>query len=84
MKNKISKKEIRTKISNSLSQTITELEGSDPSKKIKKTVKRASKKIANKVSRELKDLAKGKKSKEKAIKAASNGQKKKEAAESIA
>lgn len=57
MKNKISKKEIRGKISDSVSLAISQLEVKDPSKKVKKIIKRASRKIANKVSRQLKDLA---------------------------
>jgi DNA-binding protein Fis len=57
MKNKISKKEIRGKISDSVNQAISQLEGKDPSKKVKKIIKRASRKIANKVSRQLRDAA---------------------------
>ena len=57
MKNKISKKEIRGKISDSVSLAISQLEVKDPSKQVKKIIKRASRKIANKVSRQLKDLA---------------------------
>ena len=57
MKNKISKKEIRGKITDSVSQAISQLEVKDPSKKVKKIIKRASRKIANKVSRQLKESA---------------------------
>ena len=65
MKNKISKKEIRGKISDSVSQAISQLEVKGPSKKVKKIIERASRKIANKVSRQLREAApKGKKVKE--------------------
>ena len=57
MKSKISKKEIRGKISDSVSQAISQLEVKDPSKKVKKIIKSASRKIANKVSRQLKHSA---------------------------
>ena len=57
MKSKISKKEIRGKISDSVSKAISELQVTDPSKKVKKIIKRASHKIANKVSRQLRDAA---------------------------
>ena len=65
----ITKKEIRSKIQDSLNQAIVQLEKESPSKKTTKVVKKASKKIANKVKRDLKnskpkktkDNAKGKK-----------------------
>ena len=57
MKSKISKKEIRGKISDSVSQAISLLEVKAPSKKVKKIIKRASKRIANKVSRQIKNSA---------------------------
>jgi len=58
MKTKISKKEIRGKISDSVSQAISELEVKDPSKKVKRIIERASRKIANRVSRQLRAAAK--------------------------
>ncbi len=61
----ITKKEIRSKIQDSLNQAIIQFEKEGPSKKTSKVVKRASKKIANKVKRDLKDV-KPKKSKGKA------------------
>lgn len=61
MKNKISRKEIQGKISDSVSLVITQMEVKDPSKKVKKIIRRASKKIANKVSRQIKQSAKKKK-----------------------
>ena len=57
MKNKISRKEIQGKISDSVSTAISQLEVKDPSKKVKKIIKRSSKKIASKVSRQLKHTA---------------------------
>ena len=57
MKSKISKKEIRGKISDSVSQAISLLEVKAPSKKVKKIIKRASRRIANKVSRQIKNSA---------------------------
>lgn len=64
MKNKVSKKEIRGKISDSVSMAISQLEVKEPSKKVKKIIKRASRKIASKVSRQLKHaVAKVKKTK---------------------
>ena len=44
MKNKISKKEIRGKISDSVSQAISQLEVKNPSKKVKKIIAYASRK----------------------------------------
>ncbi|MEK6780598.1 MAG: hypothetical protein AABY93_02775 [Bacteroidota bacterium] len=57
MKNKISRKEIQGKISDSVSTAISQLEVKEPSKKVKKIIKRSSKKIASKVSRQLKHSA---------------------------
>lgn len=57
MKSKISRKEIRGKISDSVSQAISLLEVKSPSKKVKKIIKRASRKIASKVSRQIKNSA---------------------------
>lgn len=61
----ITKKEIRSKIQDSLNQAIVQLEKESPSKKTTKVVKKASKKIANKVKRDLKN-SKPKKTKDKA------------------
>ena len=61
----ITKKEIRSKIQDSLNLAIGQIEKEGPSKKTSKVVKKASKKIANKVKRDLKNVkpksSKGKK-----------------------
>ena len=62
----ITKKEIRSKIQDSLNQAIVQFEKEGPSKKTSKVVKKASKKIASKVKRDLKDV-KPRKSKDKAM-----------------
>lgn len=60
----ISKKEIRSKIQDSVNQAIVQIEKEGPSKRTKKVVRKASKKIASKIKRDLKAV-KSKKSKSK-------------------
>ncbi len=50
----ITKKEIRSKIQDSLNHAIVEFEKEGPSKKVKKVVQKASKRIASKIKRDLK------------------------------
>ncbi len=57
----ISKKEIRSKIEKSLNKAITELHITSPSKKTKKSVKKASSKIAGTIKKDLKKLRSKKK-----------------------
>jgi len=81
MKNKISKKEIQVKISDSLTHTIHQMEALDTSKKVRKIIKRASKKIASTISRQMKHTAvKPKKTVVKAV----NGKAKKKKPELVA
>jgi len=57
MKNKITKKEIQVKISDSVSKAISQMEVLDTSKKVRKIIKRASKKIASTISHQLRNAA---------------------------
>jgi hypothetical protein len=54
----VSKKEIRTKIQNSVNLIVGELKIAAPSRKVKKEIQRASKKIANEINVDLKKVAK--------------------------
>jgi hypothetical protein len=58
----VTKKEIRSKIQDSLNHAIVEFEKEGPSKRVKKVVQKASKRIASKIKRDLKK-AKPKKTK---------------------
>ena len=58
----ITKKEIRSKIQDSMNQVIGHFEKEGPSKRVKKVVRKASKKIASNIKRDL-NKVKAKKSK---------------------
>jgi hypothetical protein len=52
----ISKKEIRSKIQDSVNSAVVQYEKEGPSKRVKKAVEKASKKIAGKIKRDLKKV----------------------------
>jgi len=54
----ISKKEIQSKVEESVALTVSKLEGNNPSKKTQKVIKKSSKKLASLINKDLKKIAK--------------------------